>query len=107
MAKLFSAEYYKEAEVDEIRAELARIRTAPAQGTKKIVTGMNYKSGIEVTISNDGEAIIVTVKKDKRTAAVNLARVEYKGNYAKVNNADRALNRALQQAGSKLATYKF
>ena len=100
------ASEYKKAELDEIRAELMRIKVVPAKGMNKRVTGHAYRTGIEVTIGNDGEAIFVNIRKDKRTAGEVIAREVYAGGSATSNNADRALAKALRKAEMKLSLYK-
>ena len=98
---------YKKAEIDEIRAELMRVKTVPAKGMNKTITGRKYRTGVEVTIGNDGEAIFVNIRKDKRTAGEVIAREVYAGRNATANNADRALVKALKKAEVKLSQYKL
>lgn len=101
------ASEYKKAELDEIRAELMRIKVVPAKGMNKIVTGHAYRTGVEVTIGNDGEAIFVNIRKSKTTAGEVIAREVYAGRNATANNADRALVKALKKAEVKLSQYKL
>ena len=99
--------YNPEAELDEIRAELMRIKVVPAKGMNKRVTGHAYRTGVEVTIGNDGEAIFVNIRKSKTTAGEVIAREVYAGRNATANNADRALVKALKKAEVKLSQYKL
>lgn len=78
---LSTSSSYKEAEIAELQAELGRARekTPPGKGGIIRITGRNYRTGIEITIGNDGEAFWVNMRDDKRTSGILLARMEYSG----------------------------
>lgn len=76
---LSASSSYKEAEIAELQVELGRVRekTPPSKGGFIRLTGRNYRTGVEVTVGNDGEAFYVNMRDDKRTSGVLLARGEY------------------------------
>lgn len=99
---LSASSSYKEAEIAEIQAELGRIREGrmPSKGGTIRVTGRSFRSGIEVTVGNDGEAFYVNMRDDKRTSGVLLARMEYGG-----RNATDIYKQTIRKATHEILKY--
>lgn len=92
--------------IDEIRAKLLPLRTVPQVGQEKKIVS-SYNTGVVLSITNDGQSVIIKIKNGKTSSFINVARVYYKGNLAEVNNADRALTKAIKKTEMKLSSYKI
>lgn len=99
---LSASSSYKEAEIAELQAELGRARekTPPGRGGTIRITGRNYRTGVEITIGNDGEAFWVNMRDDKRTSGVLLARMEYGG-----RNATDIYKQTIRKATHEILKY--
>ena len=100
---LTASSSYKESEIAEIQAELGRIRekTPPSNGGFIKVTGRNYRTGVEVTVGNDGEAFYVNMRDDKRTGGVLLARIGYTGN----KDRSQVFKQTIRKATAEILKY--